>query len=79
MVTQTASHDSPDAAYCQTVQQQYGLAMPVLFDPNGVTQSVLDMRINGGELVMSTGNIIEFNGGPDHPAVADTLESIYGF
>jgi hypothetical protein len=79
VVVATASHGAPDAAYCQTVADLYGLTMPVLFDPSGATQNVLNMRANGGQLVMSQGNVIEMNGGPDHQAVESALETIFGF
>lgn len=78
MVTATGSNEPLDAAYCELVRDTYGLTMPVLFDPDGVTQSVLDMRVNGGEMVLIEGNVISFNAGPAHTTVAGLLADLYG-
>ena len=78
-MTAEASGALPDATYCQTVQAEYGLTMPVLFDPDGVSNTVLGMPANSGELVLTEGNIIESKTQGAHAAVAATLEGVYGF
>lgn len=33
--------------------------MTVLYDPDGVTESVLDMRVNTADMVLTQGNVIK--------------------
>lgn len=42
-MTETDNYRAPTAAFCRTVRAQYGLTMPVLYDPNG--DYVRTMRI----------------------------------
>lgn len=53
--------------------------MSVLFDSEGVTQDVLGMPPNSGELLLLKGNLIESTTQGAHAAVAGRLEEIYGF
>lgn len=59
--------------------EQFGLAMPVRFDPDGALANVLDMPVNSGELVLTQGNIIETKTWGAHASLGDTLEDIFGF
>lgn len=78
-MTAQASGAPPDAAFCQLVTEQFGLSMPVRYDPDGVTQSELGLRPNSGELVLTQGNVIETKTWGAHAAVPDTLAGIFGF
>lgn len=78
VVTGTTSSAPPDAAYCQAVQVQYGLPMTVLYDAEGVTESVLDMLPNGDDLVLSRGAVVELNGSARLSTVERTLAELFG-
>ncbi|MFW5740970.1 MAG: peroxiredoxin family protein [Myxococcota bacterium] len=78
VVTAPASPGTPTQDTCATYRDQYGLQMNVLYDPEGATQSLLGMRINSGELVLSNGAVIEINT-TGVAATESTLQSIFGY
>jgi hypothetical protein len=66
------TQDYPDKADCAAVKKQFGLVMPVLFDPDGLTKSKLNMELNTADLVMKQGNIIVVE--PNQWALAAPVE-----
>ena len=79
VVTAPASYDvAPTQDTCAAYRDQYGLKMKVLFDPDGVTTSKLNMKINSGDLVLTRGAVIDINTA-DHAAVDSALAEIFGF
>lgn len=78
VITQTERSEQPDAAFCQRVRDQYGLTMPVLYDRDGVTNSVLGMRVNTADLVMRRGGLIVVNGPWAEFTVRTAIEGGYG-
>jgi peroxiredoxin len=79
IVTGDATNTAPDAAYCRVVEEEFGLTMPVLFDPEAATAEALGMPGNSGELVLSRGNVIESKTWGAQATVLRVLEGIYGF
>jgi hypothetical protein len=79
VITAKASMEAPDAAYCNLVTEQYGLTMPVLYDPTGVTESTLGLRVNAGSLLLQQGNVIELNGPWAISMIQDSLQSTFGY
>jgi hypothetical protein len=79
IVAGDATNSAPDAAYCRAVEEQFDLAMPVLFDATAATAEVLGMPGNSGELVLSRGNVIESKTWGAQGTVLRVLERIYGF
>lgn len=78
VVTSPATSGMPTQETCANYRDQYGLQMNVLYDPEGATQSALEMRVNSGELVLSRGALIEVN----TTGVASTeakLQQIFGY
>jgi hypothetical protein len=77
LITEDAQYGAPDAAYCAAVRAQYGLEVPVLYDPNRATQQALAVRSNHVHLVFGRGNVIAFKGQYSAPddvaAVIDAL------
>lgn len=47
-----------DAAFCRTIRDQYGLSMPVLWQPEGLFADTLDIPPNEFHIVMGPGNEI---------------------
>ena len=78
-MTEQADSSAPDAATCQGVTAEFGLEMPVLFDADRSLETVLDMPVNSGELLLTEGNIIHSKSWGAHDGVARRLEEIYGF
>ena len=78
VITETERRERPDAAFCQRVRDQYGLTMPVLFDRDGLTNSVLGMRENTADLVMRRGGLIVVNGPWAEFTVRTAIEGGYG-
>ena len=60
IITETADFTAPDAAYCKTIRDQYGLQMPVLFDPSGDVLRAFNVPTNDVHIVMQHGNKIAF-------------------
>ena len=60
------------------MRELYQLNMPVLYDPTGVTQSMLQLQPNSASLVMSQHDVIELTGPWALPIVEDELQSIFG-
>ena len=78
VITQTRDVAQPTAASCQEIRERYGLTMPVLYDPEGVTNSVLGMRVNTADLVMREGGLIVINGPWAEFTVTTAIEGGYG-
>ena len=79
ITAQSDSSTPPSAEYCQMIKERYGLEMTVLYDPDGVTNSALDMRVNTADMVLTRGNKIVTNGPWAFFVVEDALQRIYGF
>jgi thiol-disulfide isomerase/thioredoxin len=60
LVTETANYERPDAAYCAEVRAQYGLEVPVLYEPTGETQRALGVSNNDVHVVLARGNVVTF-------------------
>ena len=68
----------PTMETCRAYREQYGLEMTVLFDPDGVTQSGLNMLPNSDDMVLSQGDHIELNGSWGIETVENVLDSMFG-
>ncbi len=78
VITSTESGHPPTTDTCQGYRDEYGLEMTVLIDPDGVTESGLNMLPNSDDMVLSEGNVIELNGPWAPETVEEKLDSIYG-
>jgi len=77
VITSTESGQPPTAETCRAYRDQYGLEMTVLFDPDSVTESALDMLPNSDDMVLSQGNHIELNGSWATETVENVLDSMF--
>ena len=50
-----------NAAFCASVRDQYGLTMPVLYDPDGVLPTALGISggVNSWSIVLAEGAVIK--------------------
>ena len=67
----------PDAAYCRQVRAQYGLTMPVLYDPSGALSSVnLDNR--HVHFVLETGAVVNFRDAFNDTRFEGAIQALLG-
>ena len=62
VISENSTQGQPDAAFCNTVRDRYGLRMPVLYDPTGAFQRTFQVVPNEMNLVLSDESRIEFIG-----------------
>jgi Redoxin len=77
VITSTESGQPPTVDTCRNYRDKYGLEMTVLFDPDGVTESKLNMLPNSDDMVLSQGNLIVLNGSWGIAAVENSIDSFF--
>ena len=65
IVTQTNTFGAPNANHCRSVRSQYGLTMPVLYDPNGDWVRMMGISTNHYNIVLGPENRIEYKNQSD--------------
>ena len=60
IISQTSSFGPPDEAFCASVRREYGLEIPVLFDPQGALRQALDVPANDINVLLDASGQIAF-------------------
>ncbi len=79
VITDMAGGAPVNQAACNTVRDEYGLEMTVLYDKDNVLNTELGMRVNTADMVVTQGNVIDINGPWAIQTVENSLQKIFGY
>jgi hypothetical protein len=79
IITEKSDTTTPSRRFCQSVKEQFGLEMNVLFDIDGATTSVLGMPPNSTHMLLGEKNKIIASEPGAFFVIKNGLEQIYGF
>lgn len=74
VISQTHLFQPPTAQYCKQIQAQYGLTMPVLYDPSGALKSTFGWSsVNDQSVVWTLGGELVFKSKYANQNTVDTI------